>query len=178
MSKSIPMAYNNEFAKWLGKFQLAWSEIELTTSFAVGKLLGLTDEEAHLVTTRMPFAVRASLLRSLVARKKPESAKELITALNQIQNESKRNVFAHSFILSNENVVTFHDRNWEGDFVTKPHSFTLEGFKNHVVKLYKATRTFNTAIGVTQESLDAFAKAALSANAKAQRSPVPPKSSA
>ena len=73
----------------------------------------------------MEFARKSALLRNLIYRSDDPKKKLLLRLIGKIQNESKRNVFAHAFIISGPNDVTFIDRSRGGDYAAKKHTFTV-----------------------------------------------------
>ena len=92
------LTHDPRFQQYLGSFFAGWANIELLTSYLIGKLLKITDEEAHVVTSGMMFGTKARLLRNLLYRSNHPNKAVLTGALNRIQNSSKRDAFAHSFI--------------------------------------------------------------------------------
>ncbi len=87
-------------------------------------------------------------------------------ALNKIQNESKRNVFAHSFLRSTKTTVTFVERTWEGDYKARTHVFTLDEFSDHVRRFQTAARAFAKALQIDDRDFQAFCFAADSSAAR------------
>src|SRR4051794_4936343 len=71
--------------------------------------------------------------------------------------------FAHSFILSGPQVVTFIERPGHGDYQAKPHSYSLDEFLQQA------------GLAVPVEELSEFANAAFKADLKANKSPKPPR---
>jgi hypothetical protein len=104
------------FQRELGRFFGAWTSAEATIDFSIGKLLKITHEESHLITATLEFGRKITLLRSLVSRHRSKNKETIIKCLNTLQNESKRNVFAHSYIGSTKTVVTFIERIPYGKF--------------------------------------------------------------
>jgi hypothetical protein len=168
------LVFDPRFLEWLGAFFGAWATLELITSYGIGKFLRVSDEEAHVLAAGMEFGPKARLLRNLVYRSDDPNKGRIINLLWKIQNESKRNVFAHSFIISDTSGVSFIELSRGGDYKATEHEFTLTSFVDHVVTFTKDMAELEAAIGADAQSLARFAKAALSANTKSTKSPVPP----
>src|SRR5438552_3187255 len=125
-----PLHMRPEFVMLLGTFHGAWGTLELVADFAIGRLLNLEPMVTHLMTSRVDFNRKARILRYLTKRHKNRTA--MMGALNKIQNESKRNVLAHAYIISDERTVSFIERTAQGEIEGKPHTFDLAGFAEHV----------------------------------------------
>ena len=148
-SVSYPhLTHDPRFQQYLGSFFAGWANIELLTSYLIGKLLKITDEEAHVVTSGMMFGTKARLLRNLLYRSNHPNKAVLTGALNRIQNSSKRDAFAHSFILSGPQVVNFIERPGHGDYQAKEHSYTLDEFLQHVRAVTAAMQEFQAGLEV------------------------------
>lgn len=154
------LALTAEFNTAFGYFHSGWAVAEGAIDYAIGQFLGLTPEQTHLVTAGADHGRKAMLLRDLVARSDHANRAELLRTLKVIQNESLRNVFAHSYIASDENTVTFIERTRGGPYRVKQHPFTREEFFDHVGKFVRASSDFETALGFTREELAAFLNAA------------------
>jgi hypothetical protein len=178
MSHEGWLANNDRFQQLLGRFNVIWSIVDFESSLVLGNLLGLSHEQTHLLTTKMPFNVKANLIRALLRPQKTDKARAIATAINKIQNQSKRNVFAHSYIMSNATSVTFIDRSVDAELVVSAHVFTLPEFETHVANLAVAAKEFGEAHAFTQEQMEAFSAAAHNLVSKSKTSPVPPKSKA
>jgi hypothetical protein len=172
------LALNPQFHLLLGRFYFVWSIAELETSLLLGKMLSMTNDETHAVTTKMPFNVKANLIRALLKQRKPDNAKAILTALNKIQNNSKRNVFAHSIMMSTNDTVVFIDRSMQNGLTSDITEFTLPSFLKHVDDFVLAVQKFGKAHGMSQDEIHAFASAAHSLAIKSNKSPVPPSSKA
>lgn len=160
------LCFHPDFLHALGLFNGAWASLELMTSYGIGKFLKISFEEAHVLTSGMEFGRKATLLRNLVYRSDDQDKQAIINLIGKIQNESKRNVFAHSYIISNPERVTFIDRSRGGDYVATEHSFSLWEFAEHVGSFTKTAGTLERAIVKDMAELHDFAKAALRANTK------------
>ena len=169
---------DHRFSLTLGQFYQLWSGVELISSLAVGILLDIPDEETHLVTARMEFSRKAGLIRELLQRRPHPKKSAIKSALNRLQNESKRNVFAHSIMLSDEHSVTFLERGWQQDYVSSKHKFTLMEFSEHVHVFSKAVTDLREAFDISRERLWTFSEAAMRAQSKPRKSPKPPKDKA
>ena len=172
------LAADQRFSLFLGQFYQLWSGVEMLSSLAVGILLNIPDEETHLLTARMEFSRKAGLIRELLQRRTNPKKSEIKSALNKLQNESKRNVFAHSIILSSEHSVTFLERGWQQDYISSKHKFTLVEFTEHVHVFSKAVTDLMEALDISRDRLGTFSEAAMSAQSKPRKSPKPPKDKA
>jgi hypothetical protein len=123
----------------------------------------------------MEFGRKATLLRGLVSRSKHPNKESIMKGLNALQNSSKRNTFAHSYMQSSMTKVSFLERNPHGKFSATLHSYTTAQFRDHVLEVIEVCKYFHDGLGVTQEELDAFCEAALNMS---KSSPTPPKDAA
>jgi hypothetical protein len=171
------LAHTPDFQRALGNFFVAWAHVELLTSYAIGKLLKISDEEAHVLTAGMEFGRKARLLRNLAYRDETHR-RGIMSALNKLTKDLKRDVFAHSYLLSNPQTATFVDRARGGDYDVTPHQFTRETFVAYVNRFHDAGHELEAAIDALPSRLDEFANAAFSAAVRAGKSPQPPISSA
>jgi hypothetical protein len=164
--QSSNLALTPEFNVAFGLFYTAWATTEAAMDCAIGKLLRLEPSETHLLTAGMEHGRKATLLRGLISRGDHHNKEKLIRSLNVIQNESLRNVFAHSYIASDEKTITFIERSRGGPFKTKEHHFTLEEFRDHVTNFLEASSEFEQALDLAPLELQAFQYAALSVKSK------------
>jgi hypothetical protein len=156
------------FQQTVGRFYITWSNVEAETSYIIGQLLGLSHDETHLLTTRMEFSRKAALIRDLVVRKKHPKASEIKRALNKLQNNSKRNVFAHSALVADYDKIYFIERDWKHEFVADVHEFTLNEFGIHVRDFILAAVEFSDAAGITGPGIHEFLQAALFTSPKSR----------
>lgn len=166
------------FQHALGAFYLVWSALELCLCYGIGKFLKIPDEDALILTSGMEFGRKITVLRNLIYRSGHPQKSTILGLLGKIQNESKRNIFAHSFLTANDTVITFIERTRGGDYKVIRHEFTVKEFVDHVTEFGDVATALEKAIGVTMEEYQRFADAALSADTKATKSPVPPSSKA
>lgn len=171
-------AFHPNFLAAMGTFYNAWSTAEITIEFAIGKFLDLPHDETHLMTASMEFNRKANFARVLITRSGDPKQGDLIKALNTIQNESLRNVFAHSFLRSTPTEIIFVERTTHGKYSAREHTFTVQAFKNHVRKLTEAASDFYIALGDVGEEFKTFCLAATSVRTSANTSPTPPKAKA
>ena len=94
------MVFDQNFVWFLGAFFGTWATLELVASYGIGKFLRISHEEAHILTSGMEFGRKAMLLRNVVRRSDDPKRAQILGAVGKIQNESKRNVLAHAFIIS------------------------------------------------------------------------------
>jgi hypothetical protein len=67
---------------------------------AIGRFLNLTDYEAQILTSGMEFGPKARLSHELVKRSLHPKKATIIRSLNKLRNDAKRNILAHSYIVS------------------------------------------------------------------------------
>lgn len=161
------------FQRWIGAFAVKWGMAELSVSFAIGKFLGLNYEDTHLLTAKMPFNKKATLLRAVVKKTKPENESVILGALKTLQN-SNRNTLFHAYVLSKADTATFIEIDLGEKFSAKDHTYTLDSLKGHVEKFYEGLDDFNKSVGArpTAELRD-FGYAAISLSNKSKTSPSP-----
>jgi len=172
------VATDHRFLLWLGYFHSMWASLELVLCYGIGKFLKMPDEQCHVVTSGMEFGRKITLLRNVVYRSDDPQKQQIIGVLGKIQNESKRNVFAHSFITSDNNTVTFVERSRGGDYKVTRHEFSLAEFYGHVESFGTHAETLTYLLVPKYEDFQRFADAAFNAETSATKSPVPPSSSA
>jgi hypothetical protein len=170
------LSQDPRFVSYLGVFWGCWASIELTTCYAIGKFLQIPAEETHVLTAGMEFNRMATLLRNLVKRSEHPNKTKILDAINALQNDSKRNIFAHGFILSDATTVTFLERSTRGYYDAEYHKFTLLQFKEHVDRVIRDGTALEQALETPSDEFEAFGRAAFSAARKATTSPEPPKS--
>jgi len=115
-----------DFNATLGFFYGAWAVSDALMDCAIGRTLRLTHAETHIVTAGMPFGRKIALLRSLVNRGNHKNKQKIIQSINTIQNESLRNIFAHSYLASDEKTVSFIERSHSADYWAKETHFYHE----------------------------------------------------
>jgi hypothetical protein len=151
-----------QFRFELGAFFQVWLAVEFTVDLAIGKFLGVPDEETHLMTAGLSFGRRATLLRSLVARSDHKDKGKITKLLQEIQDNSLRNIFSHAYLLADARSVTFLERIPHGKFTAKSYPFSGPAFTAHVERFIQAAKDFETTLGVSTADVDAFGAAALS----------------
>jgi hypothetical protein len=161
------LLHDPNFLARLGTFYGVWAAVDLTVDFAIGKFLNLPHEETHLITAAMEFGRKATLLRGLVARSKHKNKEQLMRSINAIQNESKRNVFSHSYLQTSKDKVFFLERSPHGKFTASLHPFTLPEFIDHVFKFTEAGKELHVGMEIAEGELDVFTEAALKMAPKA-----------
>ena len=162
MTKPKRLTESIEFNKEFGWFHHMWALTEATLDFAIGKFLRLNGHETHILTAGMQHGRKAMLLRSLISRGNYPNKSELLRTLKIIQNESLRNVFAHSYIGSDAETIFFLERNPGGPYKAKGHPFSMKKFKNHVSKFVAAAIDFEKALDVGPGEIETFQLLALS----------------
>jgi hypothetical protein len=160
-----------DFALKLGLFYINWAKTELIIDFAISKFLRISAEQAHFITASIDFGRRAQWLRELVRASDFLNKAALLGALNAIQNDSKRNIFAHSYLSSDDKRVSFIERMPFGEFSLRLHQFDAAEFTRHVDNIADHGMALQKALQATDEELDEFAEAAISMAAKVTVSP-------
>ena len=172
--KDSQLGLSREFAVSLGLFYINWAKVELTVDFAIGKFLKIVPNQTHLITASIDFGRRAQWLRALINESDMAHKTRAVTALNAIQNDSKRNAFAHSYISNANEKVIFVERVPFGKFMIKAHTFDWASFKAHVDDIADHAISLQGALGASEDDLNGFAQAAINMAAKVTVSPVPP----
>lgn len=167
MTESKRLTDSNEFSTLLGTFYHMWALTGATLDFAIGMFLRLEPAETHIITAGMEHGRKSMLLLILVSRSNHPNKSELSRTLKIIQNESLRNVFAHSYIGSDEEKIFFLERSRGGPYKAKEHTFSMKEFNDHVFKFIRAISDFETALDVEPDAVKNFQILALSANQSA-----------
>jgi hypothetical protein len=118
------MALNPTYLRAMGLFQSAWAGIEVCTDLAIGRMLGVTYEQTHLITSGLMFGRRARLFVDLAKRSSLPKKASVLQHFNVIRGDSLRDVFAHGYISSDKNSITFMERPGGGEFRAKLHEFS------------------------------------------------------
>jgi hypothetical protein len=174
----MKLGLTDEFNMWFGKFHGAWLSVELLVDYAIGFFLETEYEETHHITAGMEIGRKMRLLESLLHRSTHKNKSSLIGYLRKVQNESKRNVFAHSFMDSEPDHITFVNRSFGQKYEVQLHKYTLKQFVAHVMTFITTGRYFYESFEFNEDDIQKFGQAAISADKRAKTSPVPPKSSA
>jgi hypothetical protein len=156
------LIFSQQFMKLVGAFHLSWSAVDQTADYAIWQFLKITPEQSHLITSALMFGRKAQLLVGLISRSEHPRKNEMLTALNFLRGEGKREVITHSYVVSSDDTVTFLHRTG-GGYNVKKHTFTLAQFERHVLAVLGAGEDFQKAIGVTLSQLAAFEEAAIKA---------------
>lgn len=160
--KTRPFANTGDFYTALGRFYAVWSAVELDIDCAIGKLKQLPPEEAHRLVAAMKFSKKLDVLRFLLDNSKYENVAQLKEFLDRIENETLRNVFAHSFMASDSSSVSFyHRRSRQGQYSCEPYRFEAENFFVHVQNFAQLAHDFERAFGFAQKEVGKFASFAL-----------------
>jgi hypothetical protein len=156
----LPFANTPEFEMALGKFFAAWSRAELAIDYATWKYSGTeTPEQAHERCADATFSDKCKLLERLL---KSEHAREL---LNEIASYG-RNVFAHSFLATDEDSVTFIHRAM--DRTVKPKKYQVTAYEiprskfiEYVREFVRTVSDFERAANLPDNAIREFASMAL-----------------
>ena len=108
------------------------------------------------MTAGLDFNRKARLLRGIIKSSGHKNSAELLGFLNQIQNESKRNVFAHSYWFATPTDITFLERTRYGELKASQHTYTLTKFREHVLKVEAASSGFERVLDVKRSEMTAF----------------------
>jgi hypothetical protein len=161
-NKPVSFAHAPELWAALGQFYVVWTRTELTIDCAMWKLRGTdtTPENAHKDSARMKFGAKCAQLQTLLGNSKLPNGGKAKELLNRIQHESLRNVFAHSFLVSDEHSVTFIHRELETGEGT-PHTLLRQEFFDHVQNFVDLSVDFQQALGLSNDQVAEFAAFAL-----------------
>lgn len=156
----------------LGVFHAVWSTIDVTVDYAIGKFLGVPHAEAHLVTWGMMHGPKVKLLAKLIKRSDAPNKAAILTALNAIRGDTKRDIIAHGYPLVGDRGIAFVERSrGSQDFSTKHHHFTHAEFREHVERAIKLAHDFGGAMGHPFAEIGDFVDAARSLESKSSTSP-------
>lgn len=164
-----PLAISDEFCKALGLFHALHASIDLTLDYAIWKFLGVTPQQAHVITSGMMFGAKSRLLSNLVGASSHHRKQHILTALSKITSV-KRDVIAHGHIWSSNNSVKFVERTRGGEFKVKPLEFTIQEFVIYVARYNLSGIELTEALSATYESINEFANAAFSLDRKSPKS--------
>ena len=71
---------------------VTWNVLVLETDLAICRFLGVTSEQAHLITSGMMYGVKARLLRDLVYRSTDSNRKAILETLNLITSTRREGI--------------------------------------------------------------------------------------
>lgn len=156
------MALNPDYLKAMGWFQTAWSALEVNTDFAICALLKVTHEHAHLITSGMTFGPKSQLLTALLKATDHSKRDAIANAFSKAVTGNLRNVFAHGYVATDKDSVTFIVRRKGSK--PKTYCFTIKEFVAQVEKFVQAGAEFSDvlhdAFSMDGGTLDEFARAA------------------
>ena len=155
------MLANPEFHRLMGMYHSAWATADMTLDFAIGKFLKLPAKDTQILTSGMLYGVKIRILYELVKRSDYNSKDAIKKALNELRNEAKRNVITHSYMISDQNTVTFIERTSSSDYKVRTYTFTLDEWKSHVTSALNSGADLWRALGEPQKELEEFAKATM-----------------
>ena len=161
--KPTPFANTPEFCAALGYFYAAWSRTELAIDCATWKALGAeTAEKAHERSARTKFRDKCKQFRALLDGGKFEHGEQVRELLARIEYNSLRNVFAHSFLASDEQSVTFIHRKVErGKYQPTGYTIPRDDFIDHVQNFVQLSFDFEQAVGLSHKEVADFAAMAM-----------------
>jgi hypothetical protein len=167
-------ALSDNYHRMMGLFNGTWASLDLTTDYAIYRFLNVTPGQAHLITSGMMFGRKARLLADLIGHSDHPKRAEILGAFNKVRGGNMRDVFAHSYIRSGDDSVTFVDRSSSGEFKATEHTFTMLDLAKHVHDFAISVEAFWNALGVTKPEIEEFAMAAFSLNRKPKTLPAKP----
>ena len=164
-SGKLRFANTPQFCTALGYFYAAWSRTELAMDCAMWKALGTeTAEQAHERAARTKFSDKCKQFRDLLDGGKIPHGEKVKELLRQIEQDSMRNIFAHSFLASDEHSVTFiHRRVERPSKKYQPTAYKIVGddFIAFVQNFVHLSWDFEQAAGLSDEEVADFASRAL-----------------
>jgi hypothetical protein len=160
--KRVPFANTPTFYTALGLFYAAWSRTELAIDCATWKAVGTESaEQAHERSAEMWFSDKCKQLRTLLDDGKIPNSEKVKALLARIENFG-RNVFAHSFLASDEHSVTFiHRRVERGKYQATGYKISREDFIDHVQSFVQLSFEFEQAVGLSHKEVADFAAMAV-----------------
>jgi hypothetical protein len=158
VQETEPGAFPPNFHNVLGQFHCMWMMFDVTLDFAIKKLLGISDRQAHIMCTGMEFGKKLRLVSELLKNGDVTNGRELLSAVKILQS-SKRDALTHGYIASNSSRVTFVYRN-RGSYTVEKLEFAIEEFEEHVANMVKATIQFQKALAAGEGELTEFANSA------------------
>jgi hypothetical protein len=165
-----PFANTPQFYAALGWFYATWTAVELNIDLAIHKALKIEPEQTHALVGPLEFGRKVSILRSLLSAGDRQNAEQLKGFLTRITKTSLRNVFAHSFLASDINSVTFVHRSGQGQYSAQGYRFESKNFLDHVQNFVQLAHDFENALGLSAAEIGDFAAASL----KPKESETPP----
>jgi hypothetical protein len=172
------LGLTDEFNLWFGRFHGAWLSADLTVDYMIGRLLKLRHEQTHRLLAGMETGRKMRILYGLLRDCDLKHRAKALQCLGKLQNESKRNIFAHSFLWSDEHAVTFVNRAGGQKYSAEKHRFTMIRFRMHVAEFLSVGRDFYESLEIDMADIQAFGEAAISAASSSKTSPTPPKAKA
>jgi hypothetical protein len=163
MSGKRPFANTPEFYSALGRFYAVWSHTELAIDCAIWKASGTeTAECAHELAARTKFSDKCKRLRTLLDGRRIPHGEKVNDLLTQIEHHSMRNVFAHSFLASDEHSVAFIHRKVESKkYQATTYQISRDDFLNHVQNFVQLCFEFEQAVGLSHKEVADFAAMAV-----------------
>lgn len=163
MRHPLPFANTPEFCAALGLFYATWIRTELAIDCAMWKALAPeTAEHAHERSARTKFSGRCEHFRILLDAGKFKNGDKVKELLDRIEHHSMRNVFAHSFMASDEHSVTFIHRKMESkQYRLRAYRAAREDFFDHVHDFVRLSFEFEQAAGLSDKEVGDFGAMAI-----------------
>ena len=110
----------------------------------------------------MKFSDKCKHLRTLLDGGKVPHGEKVKDLLAQIEHHSMRNVFAHSFLATDEHSVTFiHRRVVNGKYQPTWYTIASDGFIDHVQNFVQLSFNFELTVGLSDKEVRDFAAMAV-----------------
>jgi hypothetical protein len=152
--------YPPEFHKLLGQFHGMWLQLDPVLDYSIGYFLSIPPEDTHIITAGMEFGKKLRILIDLIQRYPDPKKAELIKHL-RILKGSKREFITHAYVASNKTHVRFISRSRGGEYKATELTFSIQEFRDHVIKIVRAAIAYENAFTARPEDVIEFANAAL-----------------
>ncbi len=152
--------YPQEFHKLLGQFHGMWLQLDPLLDYSIGYFLSVPPEDTHIITAGLEFGRKLRILIDLINRYPDPKKTELIKQLKILQG-AKRDQITHSYVASDREHVVFISRSRGGDYSATELRFSIQEFREHVVKVVRAAQAYENALNARPDDVLAFANAAL-----------------
>lgn len=142
-----------------GAILALWGEMEIAIEIKIAKLAGLNDRTASIMLGGLAFGPKADILFSLLTEVNDE---DVIKAVDKVISFTRRNALVHSVMASEPEDLTFTfiKRETRRTHTVSHHTFTAAQFHRHFLKMRLLQHRAFTALGVFQDDLEAYSKAA------------------
>jgi hypothetical protein len=159
--KPKAFAHTPRFYAHFGWFYATWTAVDLDVDLAICKCLKITPEQTHALVAGLEFGRKVALLRSLLPASNYKNVEQIKGYLTRISKESLRNVFTHSFIVSDHESVHFIHRSSQGQYSATGYKFTPDNFCKHIKDFVQLGESFEKALALSPKEIGDFAAAAV-----------------